>query len=150
MRILIQRADWGRVRVGEEIVGEIGKGTVLLVGIAPEDSETVAEAMAKKVAHLRIFEDDEGKMNLSLLDCGGGALVVSQFTLFADCTKGRRPYFGNAGAPDHANHLCTYFAESLKKMGISTKTGEFGAMMQVELANNGPVTIWLDSNNLKR
>ena len=150
MRILIQRADWGRVRVGEKVVGEIGKGTVLLVGIASEDSEGVADAMAKKVAHLRIFEDGEGKMNLSLLECGGSALVVSQFTLFADCTKGRRPYFGNAGAPDHANHLCGYFAGALKNLGIPTETGEFGAMMRVELSNNGPVTIWLDSNNLKR
>ena len=150
MRVLIQRSNWGRVKVGEETVGEIGAGMVLLVGIADEDTEAVAESVAKKVAHLRIFEDAAGKMNLSLLESGGAALVVSQFTLFADCTKGRRPYFGNAGAPEHAKHLCHYFAESLIGMGISTETGEFGEMMKVELSNDGPVTIWLDSNNLKR
>ncbi len=150
MLVLIQRVDWGRVKVGEETVGEIGPGMVVLVGIADEDTESVADTVAKKVANLRIFEDDAGKMNLSLLESGGAALVVSQFTLFADCTKGRRPYFGNAGAPEHANHLCEYFSKSLVELGITTETGEFGAMMKVELSNDGPVTIWLDSNNLKR
>ena len=150
MRILLQRADWGRVTVGETVVGEIGKGVVLLVGVAPGDSESVVDAMVKKVVNLRIFEDEAGKMNLSLLDCGGGALVVSQFTLFADCTKGRRPYFGNAGAPEHAKLLCDQFAGALREKGIFTQTGEFGSMMQVELSNNGPVTIWLDSNDLRR
>ena len=150
MRVLIQRVDWGRASVGGDTVGEIGPGMVLLIGIADEDTESVADTMAKKIAHLRIFEDDAGKMNLSLLESGGAALVVSQFTLFADCTKGRRPYFGNAGAPSHATYLCEYFVKSLGALGITAETGTFGAMMKVELSNDGPVTIWLDSNNLKR
>lgn len=150
MKVVAQRVDWGRVVVAQNTVGEIGFGLVLLTGIAPEDDEKVVAAMAKKVAHLRIFEDSDSKTNLSLLEAQGAALVVPQFTLFADCTKGRRPFFGNAGAPEHAEKLCGVFAEELLGLGIATHQGQFGATMHVELCNSGPMTICLDSREFYR
>ena len=150
MRVVIQRAQWGKVWVGDSCVGKIDGGLVLLVGIAPDDSSDVVDAMAKKIVNLRLFDDADGRPNHSLLDVGGEALVVSQFTLFADCKKGRRPFYGNAGAPELAEKLCEHFVGSLHDLGIATATGEFGAMMRVELCNDGPITIVLDSEDLKR
>ncbi len=150
MKIVAQRVNWGRVLVDGEVVGEVGAGLVLLIGVASEDTESLIESMAQKIANLRIFEDDQGKANLSLLDIKGGALVVSQFTLFADCSRGRRPYFGDAGAPEHAHRLCQYFVSALKRLGVHTQSGIFGKMMTVELSNNGPFTICLDSSSPQR
>lgn len=146
VRILLQRVLEGSVRVEDEIVGAVGPGFVLLVGAGPGDTDATAAAMAQKVAQLRIFPDEAGKMNLSLLDTGGGALVVSQFTLYADTRKGRRPSFTGAAAPDLANKLVEAFAEALRGLGVPrVEQGIFGANMQVSLVNDGPVTIWLDS-----
>ncbi len=128
------------------VVGAIGQGLVVLLGIGQGDDETVAQKMAEKAAHLRIFNDAAGKFNLSLLDVGGGALVVSQFTLYADARRGRRPSFIEAAAPEVANPLCERFATCLGDTGVQpVATGVFGAKMLVEIHNDGPVTIWLDS-----
>ena len=133
---------------GDE-VGGIGPGVVLLVGITHDDSLEQVEKLARKVAHLRIFEDEAGKMNRSLLDCGGAALVVSQFTLYADARKGRRPSFVRAARPPHAEALVEDFVIALQQMGVADVAGgEFGASMLVEILNDGPVTIWLDSDEL--
>ncbi|MDQ4077494.1 MAG: D-aminoacyl-tRNA deacylase [Chloroflexota bacterium] len=149
MRVLLQRVSRGSVEVAGEMVGAIGQGLVLLVGVTQQDGEAEAEKLAYKVAHLRIFGDEEGKFNHSLLDVGGEALVVSQFTLYADARKGRRPSFIDAARPEQAEPLVDYFAEQLRKLGVArVATGRFGAFMLVEIHNQGPVTIWLDSDAL--
>jgi D-tyrosyl-tRNA(Tyr) deacylase len=145
MRIVVQRVRSGRVLVSGETIAEIGKGLVILLGIGHEDSEAQARSLSEKVAHLRIFEDDQGKMNLSVLEAGGQAMVVSQFTLYADTHKGRRPSFINAALPENARPLVERFAEMLSELGVPTQTGEFGAHMLVEIDNDGPVTIWLEA-----
>jgi len=144
MRALIQRVSRGSVTIDGQIKAQIGNGLVILLGIGPGDDQSIADSLAQKIAQLRIFEDDQGKMNLSVLDTGGEALVVSQFTLYADTRKGNRPSYINAAAPAVASPLVDYFAEALASKGIPTQTGEFGAYMQVEILNDGPVTIWLD------
>ena len=145
MRIVLQRVSFGRISVEGRMVAQIGAGLVLLVGIGPGDTEAQARSLAEKVANLRIFEDEQGKMNRSLLDTGGEALVVSQFTLFADTRKGRRPSFTDAAPPQIASPLVERFAQLLREQGIPTQTGEFAAHMLVEIHNDGPVTIWLES-----
>lgn len=144
MRAIIQRVNSSQVIVEGKTLADIGKGMLILLGIGPEDDETKSAAMAKKLAQLRIFEDDQGKMNLSLLDTGGAAIVVSQFTLFADTRKGNRPSFVGAAAPEKASPLVDHFVGELRKLGVSTQTGEFGAHMLVNLQNDGPVTIWME------
>jgi D-aminoacyl-tRNA deacylase len=145
MRIVLQRARHGRVTVEGQVIAEIKRGMVLLVGVGPGDGEAQARSLAEKVAHLRIFEDPDGKMNLSVLDSGGEALVVSQFTLYADTRKGRRPSFTGAALPEIAEPLVERFADFLRELGVPSQTGRFGAHMLVEIANDGPVTIWLES-----
>ena len=145
MRALLQRTTGARVHVGGDVVGEIGGGLVILLGVAPSDTEGTAVAMARTVAELRIFRDDAGRTNRSLHDVGGEALVVSQFTLYADTRRGRRPGFTDAAPPDQAERLYRSFVEALNALGITVSTGRFGAEMSVELANDGPFTIWLDS-----
>lgn len=146
MRVLIQRVTAGSVTVESEIVGEIGRGYVLLVGIGAGDDEAVVSKMADKVVNLRLFNNEAGKFDLSLLDVGGGALVVSQFTLFGDARKGRRPNFSTAAAPEVAAPLYDLFAAELRKRGVSpVATGRFGAAMDVMIRNDGPVTLWVDS-----
>ena len=145
MRALLQRVSRAEVRVGDEVVGRIGPGLVVLLGVGPDDDAAVADGLARKVAELRIFADDEGRTNRSLLDTGGGALVVSQFTLFADTRRGRRPGFTDAAAPEHAIPVYDRFAAALEALGVRVERGRFGAEMAVELVNDGPVTIWLDT-----
>ena len=145
MRIVLQRVKWGRVSMAGHVMAEIGQGLVILLGIGPQDGEAQARALCEKVAHLRIFEDEQGKMNLSVLDVGGQALVVSQFTLYADTRKGRRPSFTDAALPETARPLVERFAELLRDLGVPTQTGEFGAHMLVEIGNDGPVTIWMEA-----
>ncbi|WP_374722398.1 D-aminoacyl-tRNA deacylase [Peribacillus tepidiphilus] len=145
MRIVLQRSKNAKVTVNGEIVGEIESGLVLLVGVTHEDGEEDAVYLADKVVNLRIFEDENGKMNHSLLDKGGQILSVSQFTLYGDCRKGRRPNFMEAAKPEQAEKLYEFFNEELRKKGISVETGIFGAMMDVSLINDGPVTLLLDS-----
>jgi D-tyrosyl-tRNA(Tyr) deacylase len=144
MRAVIQRVTEAQVTVEGEVVAQIGDGLVILLGVAPGDSMAIAEQMADKIAHLRIFEDDDEKMNLSVLDVGGEAIVVSQFTLYADTSRGRRPSFTGAAKPDLAEPLVTAFTEMLNKRGVPTQTGVFGAHMAVALENNGPVTIIME------
>ena len=144
MRVVIQRVRMGKVIVEGEAIAEIGKGLVILTGIGPEDGEEQARYLAEKIATLRIFPDAEGKTNLSCLDVGGEALVVSQFTLYADTRKGRRPSFINAAPPEIAEPLVEQFAELLREQGIPTQMGRFGAEMMVEIHNHGPVTIWIE------
>lgn len=135
--------------VDDQTVGAIDHGFVILVGVGPDDGEKHAEKLADKVAGLRVFNDEAGKFNLSLLDVGGGALVVSQFTLYADARKGRRPSFTNAAPPEVASPLCDYFAQKLRDFGVArVETGRFGAHMHVAIHNDGPMTIWLDSDEL--
>ena len=149
MRVLLQRVSKASVAVNGEVVGCIDQGLVLLVGAGQGDTQAQADRLADKVVHLRIFNDEQGKFNHSLLDVGGGALVVSQFTLYADSRKGRRPGFTDAAAPDLAEPLCDYFAEKLRHLGVKhVASGVFGANMAVEIHNSGPVTIWLDSDDL--
>jgi D-aminoacyl-tRNA deacylase len=145
MRALLQRVSRAEVRVGDEVVGRIGPGLVVLLGVGPADDESTADALARQVAELRIFRDDEGRTNRSLLDVAGAALVVSQFTLFADTRRGRRPGFTGAAAPEQAERLYLRFADALRAMAIEVATGRFGAEMAVELVNDGPFTIWLDT-----
>ena len=145
MRALVQRARRGEVRVAGESVGAIAAGLVILLGVGPDDTDRVADELARKIADLRIFMDDEGRTNRSLLDTGGAALVVSQFTLYADTRRGRRPGFTTAGPPDLAERLFGRFVEALRGLGVEVATGRFGAEMEVELVNEGPFTIWLDS-----
>jgi len=144
MRALIQRVRSGNVIVENKTVAEIGQGVVILLGIAPGDGEEQARYLAEKIANLRIFEDTEGKLNLSLLDIGGKAIVVSQFTLYADTHKGRRPSFTDAALPEIAKPLIERFAAFLNDLGVPTQQGVFGAHMLVNIANDGPVTIWME------
>ncbi len=144
MRVLLQRVNRASVRVEGKRVGEIGEGILLLVGIAHSDSEAEADFLAEKCINLRIFSDAAAKMNLSVKDVGGEILAVSQFTLYGDCRKGRRPSFTSAAAPDKANTLFNYFVEQLQKSGLNVQTGQFQAMMKVELINDGPVTLMLE------
>ncbi len=144
MRLVLQRVSRGRVLVGEKTVAEIGPGLVILLGIAHQDGEEQARWLVDKVANLRIFGDETGKFNRSLLETGGSAIVVSQFTLYADARKGRRPSFTGAALPEIARPLVERFAVLLRERGISTQTGEFGAHMLVEIDNDGPVTIQLE------
>ncbi len=144
MRVVLQRVNHGRVTVAGRTLAEIGPGVVLLVGVGPEDGDEQIRYLVEKIANLRIFEDEDGKMNRSLLDIGGAALVVSQFTLYADTRKGRRPSFTDAALPEFASPLVDRFVELLSAQGVPTQSGEFGAHMLVEIANDGPVTIWLE------
>lgn len=146
MRAVIQRVKSASVKVDGELVSEIGMGLLIFLGVAHNDTESELEYIANKVANLRIFEDVDGKMNLSLLDTGGSALVVSQFTLYGDCRKGRRPSFINAARPEVANDLYEQFISLLNELNIPTVGGTFQAMMDVQLVNDGPVTILLDSD----
>jgi D-tyrosyl-tRNA(Tyr) deacylase len=146
VRALLQRVSRAEVRVGEDVVGAIGPGMVVLLGVGPDDSDSVAEALARKAAELRIFRDEAGLTNRSLIDVGGAALVVSQFTLFADTRRGRRPGFTGAAPPDLAERLYLRFAAALRDLGVEVATGRFGAEMAVELVNDGPFTIWLDTD----
>ncbi len=145
MKAVIQRVSRASVAVGGERVSAIGRGILVLVGVAAGDAAVDAVWLARKTAELRIFEDGEGKMNLSLVESGGEALVVSQFTLLADCRKGRRPAFTGAAPPGEAEPLYLLYARELEARGVRTGLGVFGAMMDVELVNDGPVTILLDS-----
>lgn len=148
MRCLIQRVTEAKVTVDGATVGEIGKGYLILLGVEPEDEESVALALARKAVNLRIFEDENGKMNRSLADVGGRALIVSQFTLCADCRHGNRPSFTTACEPRKAQALYEAFCESVRGYGVGVEKGVFGADMQVSLVNDGPVTILLDSREL--
>ncbi len=148
MRAVLQRATAGRVLVDGAVVGELAPapGYVVLLGVGPQDGEDEARLLADKVAGLRVFADDDGKMNRSLVDIGGGALVISQFTLYADTRRGRRPGFTGAAAPAHAEPLVERFMQELRAHGVATQGGRFGADMQVELTNSGPVTILFDTD----
>ena len=152
MRCVIQRVSEASVEVSGEVMGEIGKGFVVLIGVSAEDSEAEADRLVKKMLGLRIFEDENGKTNLSLRDVGGSLLLISQFTLYADCRKGNRPSFINAGAPDRANQLYEYIIQKCRSSaddwgseGSKVETGSFGADMKVSLTNDGPFTVILDS-----
>ena len=153
MRVLAQRVSRARVTVAGETIGEIGRGFLLLVGVTLDDTAAAADLLARKVANLRVFDDADGNLNrsaLDLLEAGEpiGMLVVSQFTLYADCRKGRRPSFVQAAPPAIAEPLVDRFADGLRALGLPVATGRFGAEMQVELVNDGPVTIWLDTAEL--
>jgi len=145
MRLFLQRVRSARVIVAGHAIAEIGKGLVILLGIGPGDGEEQARLLAGKVANLRIFEDEQGKMNRSVLEVGGQAIVVSQFTLYADTRRGRRPSFTDAALPEIARPLVERFAGLLRELNVPTQTGEFGAHMLVEIGNDGPVTIWLEA-----
>lgn len=145
MKVVLQRSKEASVTVDGEVKGAIRSGAVLLVGITHEDTEEDARYVADKVVNLRIFEDEEGKMNHSLLDVGGEILSISQFTLYGDCRKGRRPNFMSAAKPDHAESVYDYFNKVLKEKRIKVETGVFGAMMDVNLTNDGPVTLMIES-----
>ena len=144
MKAVIQRVSGSSVRVDGKVVSKIGPGLLILLGIGPNDTRTVVKQMAQKIVHLRIFEDENEKMNLSLLDVNGEVLVVSQFTLYADTSRGRRPSFINAAKPDMAEPLVTAFVQQIASMGVSAKVGVFGAHMSVDLVNDGPVTIVME------
>jgi len=144
MKAVVQRVQRASVRIGEEIVGAIGAGVVVLVGVGEGDSEEQARWLARKIAHLRIFPDERGKFDRSLLEVGGQALVVSQFTLYGEVRKGRRPDFTRAARPELAEPLIERFVEFLREEGVHVETGRFGAMMLVEIHNDGPVTIILE------
>jgi D-tyrosyl-tRNA(Tyr) deacylase len=145
MRALIQRVRRGSVTIADRRVAEIARGLVILLGVGPQDDEQKAALLARKIALLRIFEDEQGKMNLSVLDVKGAAIVVSQFTLYADTRKGNRPSFTDAALPALASPLVDRFVDYLKEQGVPTQTGEFGAHMLVDIENDGPVTIWLEN-----
>ena len=144
MRVLLQRVSKASVSVDGQTLSSIGKGLLILLGVGHGDGEEQAKFLAEKIANLRVFEDAQGKTNLSILDVKGAAIVVSQFTLYADTRKGRRPSFIDAALPDVAEPLVTRFAELLRGHGVPTQTGKFGAHMEVEIHNDGPVTIWLE------
>lgn len=148
MRACVQRVTRGAVRVDGETIGEIGPGLVVLLGVGHEDSESDADFLADKLTQLRVFEDENEKMNLSLLDVGGAMLIISQFTLMGDCRKGRRPAFTAAAPPERANELYEYFIQAVSQRGVEVATGKFQAMMDVELVNSGPVTMLIDSKKL--
>jgi D-aminoacyl-tRNA deacylase len=144
MRALLQRVSKASVRVEGQTISSIGKGLLILLGVGHNDREEQAKFLAEKIANLRVFEDEHGKTNLSILDVKGEAIVVSQFTLYADTRKGRRPSFIDAALPDVAEPLVDRFADLLRGQGVATQTGKFGAHMDVEIHNDGPVTIWLE------
>jgi D-tyrosyl-tRNA(Tyr) deacylase len=148
VKVLLQRVKRASVTVDSELVGSIGKGLLLLVGVAHDDGTEQAAYLAAKVANMRIFPDAEGRMNRSVLEAGGAALVVSQFTLYANVRKGRRPSFIEAAAPAVAVPLVANFVAELEGLGVHVEQGRFGALMDVELVNDGPVTIWLDTSEL--
>lgn len=151
MKAVIQRVSRASVSVGGKIIGKTDKGFLILLGVEKSDNETEARVLASKISVLRVFCDDNDKMNLSLQDINGGVLVISNFTLCADCKKGRRPSFDNAARPETANPLYEYFCECLKDAGVSSvEQGKFGADMKVELLNDGPVTLIIDSKDLSR
>ena len=145
MRAVVQRVSRAEVRVEGRVVGAIGPGLLVLVGIAREDTPETGKALAEKIANLRVFDDDQGRMNRSLLETGGAVLCVSQFTLYGDCRKGRRPSYDRAAPPAAAETLYESFVASLRALGVQVETGEFRALMDVELVNDGPVTLLLDS-----
>ena len=145
MRAVVQRVSESSVAVGPEVVGRIGRGLVVLLGVSKTDTEKESAALAEKIVHLRVFADESGRLNRSLMEVGGEMLVVSQFTLLADCRKGRRPSFTEAAAPELATRLYEYFVRQTTKLGISVQTGRFQALMAVALINDGPVTLIIDS-----
>lgn len=145
MRALLQRVERAEVRVGGDVIGRIGRGLVVLLGVGRRDDPAVASSLARRVVELRIFADDAGRTNRSLLEVGGEALVVSQFTLYADTRRGRRPGFTDAALPDQAIPLYERFAGEMESTGVRVERGRFGAAMAVELVNDGPFTIWLDT-----
>jgi D-tyrosyl-tRNA(Tyr) deacylase len=145
MRALIQRVSKASVSIDGETVGKIGKGIVILLGVTHDDSEKDADYLAEKCVNLRIFEDENGKMNLSTIDVGGSALIVSQFTLYGDTRKGRRPSYTDAALPEKAIPLYEYFIEKVKAVGLEVATGRFGASMNVDIHNQGPVTLMVES-----
>lgn len=146
MRAVVQRVSRGKVTVAGEVVGQIGQGYVVLLGVSREDTPEAADYMADKVAGLRVFEDDQGKMNRSILDAGGAVLAISQFTLYGDVRRGRRPGFDQAGRPEVAEPLYERFVAKLRAAGLTVETGRFQTHMEVELVNDGPVTILVDSD----
>ncbi len=148
MRVVIQRVTRAQVRVEGKVTGEIGPGLLILLGVGQGDTAQEADYLLDKIINLRIFEDHDGKMNLSLLETGGELIVVSQFTLYADCRKGRRPSFTDAGSPEEAQKLYDYFVAAARTRGVKVATGMFQALMEVELVNFGPVTILLDSSRI--
>jgi D-tyrosyl-tRNA(Tyr) deacylase len=147
MRAVVQRVSHARVLIDSAVVGEIGQGLLILLGVTQSDTPEQARWLAEKVVGLRIFNDAEGKMNLSIGEIGGSALIVSQFTLYGDCRKGRRPSFVDAAAPEIAIPVYEEFINAVKAQGVPAATGRFGAMMQVELVNDGPVTLIVDSKS---
>ena len=147
MRLLIQRVTRASVTVADEVIGSIGPGVLCLLGVGLGDAENEVAALAGKLSRLRIFDDDQGRMNLELSQSGGSVLVVSQFTLYADTRKGNRPGFTDAADPKDAEHLYDLFIQALQALNLTVETGRFGAMMQVELVNDGPVTLLLESSN---
>ena len=147
MRALLQRTSRAEVRVETEVVGAIGQGLVILLGVGPDDTPQVAADLARRVTELRLFRDDEGRTNLSLTDIGGSLLAISQFTLYADTRRGRRPGFTGAAAPDLAEELYRQFVAALRALDVTVETGRFGSEMAVDLVNDGPFTIWLDTDD---
>jgi len=145
VRALLQRVGRAEVRVADEVAGSIGRGLVILLGVGPADDEATADGLARRVVGLRVFDDADGRTNLSLLDVGGAALVVSQFTLYADTRRGRRPGFTSAAPPELAEKLYRRFVAALEALDVRVATGRFGEVMAVELVNDGPFTIWLDT-----
>jgi D-tyrosyl-tRNA(Tyr) deacylase len=148
MRAVIQRVSRASVTVDGQVVGAIGRGFLVLLGVTHNDGRAEADWLARKIAGLRIFEDDAGKMNLGLADVGGAVLVVSQFTLYGDARKGRRPDFIQAARPEIAEPLVNHFVEAIRSAGLPVETGRFGATMEVALVNDGPVTLWLDTADM--
>ncbi len=148
MRAVVQRVRRAEVRVGRQVAGHIERGLMALVGIAKGDTQESGKMLAEKLVNLRIFDDEQGRMNRSLLETGGALLCVSQFTLYGDCRKGRRPSFDRAASPQDARVLYEFFLESLRAFGVRVETGRFQAMMEVELVNDGPVTLLVDSEKL--
>ena len=150
MKLVIQRVTHASVTVDNNVIGKIGKGYMVLIGVSDTDTKEIADKMLYKMIKLRIFEDEDGKTNLSLADVGGELLLISQFTLYANCKKGNRPSFIEAGSPDHANALYEYIIEKCKERVDVVEQGEFGAEMKVELLNDGPFTVILDSEQICR